>query len=70
MAKTYKVNKKHKHDSDECLGSCFDCAFANYICEGDFLCDAYDDIPPPVVVSDWQPTENYCKCGGKRYKPV
>ena len=66
-----KHNSKHNNcNPDECLGSCFDCANANYICEGDFLCDAYDTIEPPVVISDWVPTKDYFKCGGKRYKPV
>ena len=64
MAKAKKV-------TEECLGSCLECANANYICEGDFLCDAYNNYSQSVVVvSDWEPTKNYYKCGGKYYKPV
>ena len=57
------MSKKYK-----CDGSCFECDKANYICEGDFLCDAYDDSP--IVISDWVPTSDYFKCGGKYYEPV
>lgn len=59
------ANKKKQEQ--ECLGSCLECDNANYICEGDFLCDIYDTV---VVVSDWRPTKDYYKCGGKHYKPV
>ena len=58
------ANKKN----EECLGSCLECEFANYICEGDFLCDKCDE--PTIVVSDWRPTKDYYICGGKYYKPV
>ena len=34
---------------------CSDCL---YICEGDFICERYQEL----VVSDWEPTENYMKC--------
>lgn len=34
------------------------CDHCQYICEGDFLCDKYDTL----VVSDWEPTEDYLKC--------
>jgi hypothetical protein len=53
-------------DQEQMRGSCFDCDNANYICEGDFLCD----IDDTVVIADWVPTEHYCKCGGKHYEPV
>lgn len=41
-------------------GMCDECL---YIGEGDFLCDKYQTI----VVSDWEPTEDYliCKEGRK-----
>lgn len=64
------MSKKHKPNPhcnpDECIGSCFDCDNACYICEGDFLCH-FDDTP---VITDWVPTKDYYKCGGKHYKPV
>ena len=36
------------------------CDHCLYICEGDFLCEKHQEI----VVSDWEPTENYLMCGG------
>ena len=38
------------------------CEHCMYICEGDFLCDKYQEI----VVGDWQPTEHYLMCRGDR----
>ena len=55
-----KVKPKKKHPKNEIFcdpGVCDNCM---YICEGDFLCEKYQEI----VVSDWQPTENYLICGG------
>ena len=40
-------------------GVCDDCL---YICEGDFLCDKYEEL----VVADWQPTKHYLMCQGKQ----
>lgn len=34
------------------------CYCCQYIGEGDFLCDKYMEI----VVSDWEPTEDYLLC--------
>ena len=34
------------------------CDCCQYIGEGDFLCDKYMEI----VVSDWEPTEDYLLC--------
>lgn len=34
---------------------CDDCI---YIGDGDFLCDKFQEI----VISDWEPTEEYLKC--------
>ena len=34
------------------------CNCCQYIGEGDFLCDKHMEI----VVSDWEPTENYLMC--------
>lgn len=50
-----KKQKKQKITCDP--GVCDNCM---YICEGDFLCDKYEEL----VVSDWQPTEHYLMCGG------
>lgn len=38
------------------------CDCCQYIGEGDFLCDRYMEI----VVSDWEPTEDYMICKRKR----
>ncbi len=34
------------------------CDCCQYVGEGDFLCDQHMEI----VVSDWEPTENYLMC--------
>jgi hypothetical protein len=34
------------------------CSCCQYIGEGDFVCDKYMEI----VVSDWEPTEDYLLC--------
>ena len=36
------------------------CGHCQYICEGDFICDKKE--PPVMVVSDWNPTEEYMWC--------
>lgn len=59
MAKV-KPKKKQKKNEVFCDPAvCNDCI---YICEGDFLCEKYQEI----VVGDWQPTENYMMCRGDR----
>ena len=58
MAKKSKKPKKHKELFCD-PSMCDDCV---YIGEGDFLCDRHQVI----VVSDWEPTEDFLMCkGGK-----
>ena len=43
------------------------CDHCTYIGEGDFICDRFEDEdgnPAIVVMSDWEPTEDYLKCKG------
>ena len=57
-----KVKPKEKHKKDEVFcdpGVCDNC---QYICEGDFLCDEFEEI----VISDWKPTANYMMCRRRR----
>ena len=42
------------------------CAHCIYVGEGDFLCDNTDDEAYVVVMSDWEPTEQYLHCLRKR----
>lgn len=42
------------------------CDCCLYIGEGDFLCNQYMEI----VVSDWEPTENYLMCHRTRHKAI
>ena len=44
-------------------GGCDHCI---YVGEGDFLCDNTDDEAYVVVMSDWEPTEQYPHCLRKR----
>lgn len=48
-----RKKRRHKRVCDPC--KCDEC---QYICEGDFLCDKYQEI----VVADWLPTDNYLMC--------
>ena len=56
------MRRKHKKVHDRptpkrfCDPAVCDCC--QYIGEGDFLCDKHMEI----VVSDWEPTENYLMC--------
>ena len=39
------------------------CDHCQYIGEGDFICDRdFSDPEGVLVVSDWEPTENYMRC--------
>ena len=38
------------------------CDHCTYVGEGDFLCDDYPGEAYVVVMSDWEPTENYLHC--------
>lgn len=53
-----KIKVKRKKKPEMCdPGMCEHCV---YICEGDFLCEKYAE--PVIVVSDWEPTDDYLKC--------
>lgn len=55
-----KARKQKKHDPDRkqqfCDPGACDCC--QYIGDGDFLCDKHQTI----VVSDWEPTNDYMIC--------
>ena len=39
------------------------CDHCMYLGEGDFMCDLHEDDPDKVlVISDWEPTENFMQC--------
>jgi hypothetical protein len=38
------------------------CDHCEYIGEGDFICDNFPDDQAILVMSDWEPTENFLKC--------
>ena len=43
------------------------CWHCEYIGEGDFICDKYSDDagnPAILVLSDWEPTDDFLKCIG------
>lgn len=42
------------------------CNHCEYICEGDFICDKKAE--PVVVISAWEPTEDYLWCEKRRGK--
>lgn len=46
--------------------SCYRCEHCNYIGDGDHICSKYEEDPDrAVVISDWEPTENYLQCKRK-----
>jgi len=65
MAKAKVTKKRRKNPHREKPRMCDPgmCDHCQYIGEGDFICD--QDLSDPegvLVVSDWEPTENYLKC--------
>ena len=44
------------------------CDHCEYIGEGDFICDKYEDEDgnPIAVMVEWEPTADFMKCGGNR----
>lgn len=61
-----KKRKKHRkqRDPERKLRFCDPgaCHCCQYIGDGDFLCDEHQTI----VVSDWEPTEDYMCCKNRR----
>lgn len=53
----------------ECERACTNCGEACAIGEGAFVCSAYNRVPVVIVMDEYQPTEEFFKCGGKRWKP-
>lgn len=52
-----KRNTKGKAQYDQPRRSCFDCANAEYIGEGDFICDACGE--PALVMENYIPAEGF-----------
>ena len=59
MAKKVKPRRKKRIFCDP--GVCDNCL---YICEGDFICDKA--VVPVMVISEWEPTEDYMWCRNRR----
>ena len=53
-------NQEKKNDG------CYDCDNCCYLGEGDYICDVLGDI----VLSDWEPTEDFYCCKGKEHTPI
>lgn len=53
-------------DTLENMPHCMNCANCIYIGEGDSICDALDE--PVLVLSDFEPTDDYFCCGGSEYE--
>lgn len=43
--------------------NCFYCENCIYLCEGDYICDVMQEI----VVSAFEPTEDFMICEGKKF---
>lgn len=50
--------------------SCFNCDNALPIGEGDHICNNYanENMPSVIVINEYAPTDDFIKCGGKRWK--
>ena len=46
--------------------NCHNCNNCTYIGEGDYICD----MTTEVVISEWQPTEDYYSCEGKDFENI
>lgn len=55
------MNKKSK------FKGCESCSNLIPIGEGDHICNECGDMPA-MVISDYVPTDEYMKCGGRRYE--
>lgn len=60
----YKRVKNRKPLTD--MINCHNCNNCTYIGEGDYICDMTNE----VVISDWQPTEDYYSCDGKDFENI
>lgn len=49
--------------------ACTNCGEACAIGKGAFVCSAYNRVPVVIVLDEYQPTGEFFKCGGKRWKP-
>ena len=71
MSKKKKTNKNQtilaleEPDNLDKVGICMNCDHCIYIGEGDFICDAGE---PFMVMSDWEPTDDYWNCAGCDYE--
>lgn len=58
-----KNKKKRQKISDPA-----NCEHCTYIGGGDFLCD-WDESDQVLVLSDWEATDDYMRCRGKKDGP-
>lgn len=58
-----KRKHKRKHETQAVYNTCLDCDNCQYIGEGDHICD----LDMTLVIDEWTPTEDFCKCGGKEF---
>ena len=59
-----KQVKNRKHLTD--MLNCHNCENCTYIGEGDYMCGMSNEI----VISDWQPTEDYYTCEGREFESI
>jgi len=59
--------RKHKHRKPVVEKACINCEHAQYIGEGDYVCDMCEYA---VVLTDFTvPTDEYMICKGHQFKP-
>lgn len=58
----YRKNKRKKKRKGDCT-TCFN---ANYCGEGCYIC--LEDVEPKIVMDEFQPTQDFNWCCGRKYE--
>lgn len=58
------IKRKHTENSR----NCYNCNNCEYIGEGGYMCSASDDFA--IIIEDWQPTEAFNFCKGKKFENI
>jgi len=62
-------HRKYKARFNKLDLTCYRCEHCEYIGDGDHICKKHEEDPDrAIVISDWEPTENYMQCKRKENK--
>ena len=57
------MKRKRKSKPMTSERNCFNCANCNYLSEGGYICDCNND----VVIENFEPTDDFYSCNGRRF---